>query len=482
MSELGNAETQKEHEERQFNDLSQSILQVPVATDGNMDGALGDPTLSSVIEIRQIAGLTAGTVLPLDKGSFHFRNSGAEVQFSLHIESRNRVMVVPGDGFLRINDEDVEGPTRLGSGIIDVGNARFIVRQRSAERRLAGDELLTESQPVITVPDLQESPAPASTGAKPQSVSRKRRTGVFGGLTSGRWADQSAAGQHSALPTTEQTSTTKTAKGMFGGLTTGRWAGANSASLDGDSWEFLEDIRDIRRDQADQHRALHPHPVETEYRLKCGGTGLWNRESHHSLFGRVAIAYADLAWSPLFDNPDAIPARLRPHIAAISTLPSVPVTANLPIGPLGIFGDRASALAVARQALLAIATTSKPTNFELGVFANDEFVDDWEWINQLPESFFAASGNSQPFVFADGIHGYRRAGELHPIAQREAGVVVVTETVDSLPADCGTVIQVDEYGYCRVTNHLGEMIDATPLGVTEQFAEETSKTILQVLS
>ncbi len=481
MSELGNAETQREHEEQQFNDLSDSFLNSPVAGD-NLDGPHGDQTLTSGIEIRQIAGLTAGTVLPLDRGSFHFRNGGSEIQFSLHIETRSRVMVVPGKGFLRINDEDLDGPTRLGNGILDVGNARFIVRQRSSERRLSGDELLTESQPIIAVPPLDGSliEPPAIQTPEPPAPDKKKG-GLFGAFSTGRWADGSDQ-DHPVIPNTPQASPTEAPRGVLGGFTSGRWAESSSASLDGASWEFMEEIRDVRREQADQYRAVHPHPEETMHRLKRGGTGLWNREPHHSLFGRVAIAYADLAWAPLFDNPDAIPVRLRPHIAGISTLPSVPVTANLPIGPLGIFGHRASALAVARQALLAIATTSRPESFEFGVFANDEFVEDWEWVNNLPENFFSSSRNSQAFVFADGEHGYRRAGELHPIAQREAGVVVVSETVDSLPADCGTVIQVDEYGYCRVTNHLGEMIDATPLGVTEEFAEQMSQTISTVLS
>ena len=460
MNDFTTSDTQRREEVQKFDDLTDSLLDDDTTVKSeSLEVIPRDPAPTGVLELRQIAGLTAGTSLPLDRGSFHFRNGGENVHFSLHVESQSRVMVVPGEGFIRINNEDLTGPTRLGTGVLDVGNARFVVRQRSTERRLPGDEILTDSHPIITVPGFSQK---FIAGTLAASHAQKRKRGIFGGLTSGRWADPGSA----ESPAKSRRSA----------------AGQPTFTLDGTSWEFMDDIRDVRNEQADRHRAVHPHPEETLHRLKSGGHGLWTREPHHALFGRVAIAYADLSWSPLFDDPDAIPDALRPHIASLSTLPSVPVTANLPIGPLGIFGHRPSALAVARQALLAIATTSMPNSFEFGVFADDSFVNDWEWVNNLPETFFSADQQSQSFIFADGELGYQRAAELHPIVQREAGVVTISDTLDGLPADCGTVVQVDENGYCRVTNHLGEMIDATPLGVTEEFADDMAQVISQTIA
>jgi hypothetical protein len=70
------------------------------------------------------------------------------------------------------------------------------------------------------------------------------------------------------------------------------------------------------------------------------------------------------------------------------------------------------------------------------------------------------------------------AGLDHEAVQNnEMGLIVLAESLDDLPEYCGTILQITPDGRCQVSNHLGEQIIGTPIGVTAGFAAATAAAI-----
>jgi hypothetical protein len=79
---------------------------------------------------------------------------------------------------------------------------------------------------------------------------------------------------------------------------------------------------------------------------------------------------------------------------------------------------------------------------------------------------------------ADGMAHFDGAGLDHDAVQRhELGLIVLAETLDELPEYCGTILQITPDGRCQVSNHLGEQVVGTPIGVTAGFAAATAAVI-----
>ena len=276
-------------------------------TDGDQPdpgaGPTSTPDRQTLLEMRQVAGLTAGSVMELHTGSFQFRESDKDVGFSLVVRGQDDVVVVPGTATTTVDEIVVDEPTPLGDGILNVGTACFTVRRPRPDPdgayRLAVLEEARRSPRAIEVPDLPLN--------EPGSQTRSTR---FGSLFS-------------------------------------RPADGDDAAFDESYWSFLEDIRDLRSKVAERHRHLHPDPEELRSRLQRLDPGLWDRTMDHSLFARFAVAYATIPWEPRFDAPERIPTPLHEPIREMSCLPWVPITANLLYGPLGIVGSRPAVLAAA---------------------------------------------------------------------------------------------------------------------------------------
>ena len=87
-----------------------------------------DEGKETILEMRQVAGLTAGSVMALHRGSFQFRESDKDVGFSLVVEDVDHVYVVAGSASATVDEIPVEEPTPLGSAVLNVGSACFTVR------------------------------------------------------------------------------------------------------------------------------------------------------------------------------------------------------------------------------------------------------------------------------------------------------------------------------------------------------------------
>ncbi len=114
----------------------------------------------SPLELRQISGLTAGAALPLPIGRTCIGTSTDDLGFELVLDTLGMVTLVPRERVVRLDGIVATAPTLVGSSVIDVGDARFLIARRRSETPRRRVTLRTEgtiSEPVIPVPD--RSPA-----------------------------------------------------------------------------------------------------------------------------------------------------------------------------------------------------------------------------------------------------------------------------------------------------------------------------------
>ena len=452
--------------------------------------------------MRQVAGLTAGSMMKLTVGrAFEFNESNEGGSFSLRVLENGEVIVHPGSAHAVLDEVDVDEPMLIGEALLNVSSACFSVRRprppASTESRMESIGAAFASISAISVPAL---------GAE-QPLAPDQLTGSRLGTIINR------------NPLT---------RGAIGRT----------------AWDFLQSIRQTRSVVAERHRLLHPDPEELKTRLSRLDPGLWERSREHPLFGRFGVGYANIPWEPRFDTPELIPEILHEPIVEMSLLPWVPVTANLLYGPLGIVGKRAARLAACRHAIISLAALSMPGEVQFAIRSGKNTATSWNWARALPA--IMSVDDDSPFVITviDGADGARvdeaarqaapeeaikqassttTAVEVDPDAPiaddpqptaevpvvqaggddagtidiREAagddqepdydraptsGYIVLADSVDELTQPCGTVLQIEPDGTGSVTNHLNETIQVTPIGVTEAFAHDMATRIADILT
>lgn len=381
------------------------------------------------LEMRQVAGLTAGSSMLLPPGKvFQFNETttsgpaaadgqGDSASFVLRVSDEGRVIVVPGSATAIVNETVVEEPTFVGNGILSVGSACFTVRPTRGE-------------------------ANAATLERTETALKAPRAIEVGDL-----------------------------------------------ETDGDIEALFGSIRDTRHAVAERHRLVHPDPEELKNRLARVDPGLWERGRDHRFFSRYSVGYAIIPWQPKFDSPERIPDHLHDAINRMSVLPWVPITTNLLQGPIAIHGGRASTLAICRHALLSLAALTAPGDIRFSVVTGRDQVDDWQWTKSLPELMSPtgsedANGdgpNHYQLSVVDGAHHLETAGLSIGNAGPKNGIIVLAPDRESIPDGCATYIAAEDGGTAVVTNHLGEEISATPIGVTEAFAHDMATRIADIL-
>ncbi len=394
-----------------------------------------------VLHMRQVAGLTAGSTMDLYTGSFEFSESGGGHGFTLTINDQNDVVLIPGTAPAHLDEVKVVQPTQVGNVVLNVETACFVLRPPrppvSTASRLRQVNATRRSPKVIAVPDFPSGEGTALAA-------------------DGSWLSSLLSQSGNGTP---------------------------SPRLDPASWEFLEEIRRARSAVAERQRNHHPDPEELQSRLRRLDPGLWERAVDHPLFARFAIAYASIPWEPRFDEPSKIPANLHDPISQLSCLPWVPVTANLLFGPLGVVGRRSAVLSCVRFALLSLASLSAPGDLEFSVTTGTGNADDWRWTAELPPSMFPTGSANYCVTIADGMENFEGAGfDEQAVQDNEIGLIVIGETIDDLPPYCGTVLTINDDGTCHVTNHLGQRIDGTPIGITDDYATLMAQRIADVLA
>lgn len=395
------------------------------------------------LELRQIAGLTSGTTMSLDVECYDFAQEDGVVGFQLEVDRNDRAVVIPHTAETRIDTVEVHEPTVIGLGVLDVGNARFLVRHRR-ERKRATDWLdlhdaADRPEPLIEVPE--------NLGRGLQAPTKPRRTKRLRGLRRNRGDDDTVA---------------------------------NRPNLDAVSWDFIERIRAIRIELTDRERYLHPDPAELADRAKQQAPILSIRPPGHPLFAKVAVIAADMPWRPKFDRIAAIPEGLGPYLKPLMSLPSRPIAADLMIGPLGIVGHPSATMACARHVITSLYGMST-SDLRLHIATVEERHDLWDWAYELAPPGPVDTEHTFPVVVVDGMGSFPTSGLTHADAiEHRAGAVVLADSVDDLPSYCGTVLQVDEVGSGLLTNHLGQIIAGTPIGVSLALAAQVADDLVAV--
>lgn len=418
------------------------------------------PTENLILEMRQVAGLTAGSMMKLSLGrAFEFNESNEGGSFSLRVLENGEVVVHPGSAKTVVDEVEVTEPTLIGNAILNVSSACFSVRRPRAsatnKTRMEAINATFAAAPVISVPVLGiEEPL------SPEQLAGSR----LGALLN-------------RSPLTRQ-------------------------SVGQGAWDFLQTIRETRSLVAERHRLMHPDPEELKTRLSRLDPGLWERGLDHALFGRFSVAYATIPWEPRFDNPELIPEVLHEPIVEMSLLPWVPVTANLFYGPLAIVGRRAARLAACRHAVLSLAALSVPGDVRFSIRADRTKADSWNWCRALPPIMATDSDSDFEVMVVDGVDSLENAVsdlaanasipdvfdedsdtmERSETRRNSSAMILLADSIEEIDHPCGTVLQIHPDGTASITNHLNETIQVTPIGATEAFAHDMATRVADILT
>ncbi|MGH3937221.1 MAG: FtsK/SpoIIIE domain-containing protein [Pseudonocardiaceae bacterium] len=256
-------------------------------------------------------------------------------------------------------------------------------------------------------------------------------------------------------------------------------------------YEFgLADLKQNVHDAniADRARSwqLCPDVPEVLRRAALPSVRLWERRRHHQDFLVLFAGVADITWRPPLEG---FSTKLPSEIASLPEsqyLSAAPATVDLSGGGVvGIVGDRAAALAVARSLVCQAAVHHGPADLTIAVFADAGRELEWEWSKWLPHTrttgaaagarWLAAGRDPSDALLRQLVSGAgtgtvllvldsdtltegkdspartllsenRNQRDSHsptPGVARVAGIVLA-DTVDRLPAVCNTVLELNQ--------------------------------------
>ncbi len=428
------------------------------------------------LEFRQIAGLMAGEVMDLTPGTYEFGSEETgTVGFSFNVSADGSIIVVPGSKGILLDTERIWDPTPLDGRTINAGSARFQVGRRRPEQR-DRREIISGVAPQIHEPivavrlpsDTQAATTTAPINRSQPAQPTQAEPTTFGGFL-GRNRRPPTPDIRKAPATSFPTLPAPTVPLALVPHMTVAEAGLAKDHL-------AERLLRARADLATQRRNQHPNPEDIARRARAGSALCWNRRSDHWHFGQVAIATADLAWQPRLDSPTDLSETERTLVHGLSTLPSVPVTADLRVGPLGIVGSRQATLACARHIMTSMATLSSSDYLTITVLADANRRGSWDWAHRLPHTG-GASESAMPLLIVDGIEQLNDNGFGMALTDPGGvGAVLLANDARSLPPTCSTVMILHETGTATILNHRdGTTVSgATPHGISTTLAMETA--------
>ncbi len=218
-----------------------------------------------------------------------------------------------------------------------------------------------------------------------------------------------------------------------------------------------------RDQERERRRELGPDPAEVLRRARLPSRRLWERRADDEDVLVVAVGTATTRWLPPLDRQD-VPAAAEALLVGPG-LVAAPVLVPLARSVLGIAGDRAAALAVARSVLCAAAVGAGPADLRVGAVVARGREPDWDWCRWLPH--LAAPGWADGLVGAEALVRSLTAGPARPVLMVDhpaalpapalsalrasgGGAVVLAATVDALPAACDRVLLVAADGRGRL--------------------------------
>lgn len=392
-------------------------------------------TPATALELRQVAGLSAGFTQILPPGEHHFGTDSGSVAgdertrpFTITIDD-DLTAWISTDAHVRLDGQFVKKPTAVGRAVIDAGSARFVVSPSLPPiRRRNGSgarfDVTTQQKPSterIRIADYQD--------AEPPPVAKKRRFGLR----------------------------------------------SSDTPVDLESEPLMKRIYEIRQKSVDYERSLFPDLGQLKQMATAGSDHIGHVEFGDEFFGRVPIAYGDLEWKPPVDRPDRIPRHLVAVVQRDSILPSVPLTADLSNGHLGIIGPRDACMAVVRQIAVTLRVLSPVNQISFTLLRSEGARPDWEWLDQLP----ADDGTGLPVMFFDGMRQVSHQGMRQSLVEEgTGGAIIIDDQVRDIPSICSNVLEIYPSGAAALMDfRLGATTTrvASPLGfdlaTTMEFAQ-----------
>ena len=460
---------------------------------------------NSGFEVAVVAGLDAGSAFALPVGRSVIGRGRTDVALSHATVSRQHCAIeVDADGVITVTDLGSQNATvvdgrllgheeRVKAGpesVIEVGAVALELRLIDSDDRPKGLDLLRHVGPGGTIP-FNRPPRPARPTSPPPLEIPKPPTesskipfsiaAVVGPLILAVVMVQAYGPNYALFALLSPVI-------AIGSWLESRHRNKRKGGKDRLSYEEqLEKLRRSAEEAAATERArlrqLCPDPAEALRRAALPSVRIWERRSFHDDFLQLSAGLAKLSWQPPVKDRHSDLAPEVKEVLESRTLEAAPVCVDLSAGGVvGIVGDRAASLALARNLVCQAATHHGPADLTIGVFVDPGRGPDWEWAKWLPHTRNASAGagarwlserreSSDPLlralaagagngtvlvvldsdVLTEGTNAPAR-NLLQPQRKRSTSYdrkepvpvagVVLAPTADRLPAACNTVIEL----------------------------------------
>ncbi|WP_411731516.1 FHA domain-containing protein, partial [Paeniglutamicibacter sp.] len=167
--------------------------------------------------------------------------------------------------------------------------------------------------------------------------------------------------------------------------------------------DFATEVADAAAAQATRRHSEIPDPATAMRIAAVPTTGLWQRRTGSAGFLALNAGIGDVPWQPKLDDRSApVPDRLVREALEASRIPAAPVLVDLTdAGVIGIVGDRAGALALARSLLTQAAVHAGPADLSIAVFCDRGRHEEWAWTSWLPHTRRLGTGTSERWLSDD---------------------------------------------------------------------------------
>lgn len=254
--------------------------------------------------------------------------------------------------------------------------------------------------------------------------------------------------------------------------------------------DFNIDIEEAANVERERLADIAPDPGICLIRSSLPSTRLWQRRFGSFDFLSLHVGIGAQPWKPPVETSAS--AKLEDELLDIVDdfiIPNCPIRIDLDnAGVVGIYGDRENAVGLARSLLAQAATHCGPADLSIGVFADADKSEHWEWTGWLAHTTIYSGDNQQQWlgftrrrsegllrslresidgqiassflllvdseVLLEGresvlreLLGHGRSepggGRANDAGKHVSGIVIA-ESEDQLPASCTTVIEARE--------------------------------------
>ncbi len=472
-----------------------------------------------IVSLDQVAGLSSGGSVELPAGRYRFGESEtisgalemgdvAVAAFELDVSSDGVVVVHPF-GNVRLNGRRLQTPAIVGERVISVGSAQFAVTAvaPSHRRTLPSRAFHRTPRRVSPAPDVV-----LVTPARPSAIMRRPRLS---------WVMMFAPVPIAAFMAYFYNPRFAIFALMGPIMVLGRWFDGKrqnridteryNAELIDVKFRFGEQLDSLIETEAEHDRTSNPSPAALLRRIRTLDSRLWERRPGHDDFANVAIGWADRPWEPTLGNGNQLDEVFFGVAKQRENVPSVPITADLIAGPLGIVGSRAASMAVVRAVVTSCVALSGPSDIPITLVTSPERAAEWDWMKWLPHlgrppriattthqletlveqqsvvhepSAFGKEPPPRPipvFIVDELSMLQAQASSLRRALAAGHGVsaVIIAEDPDQLPASCASILELGDDGTGTFTDIHSQRVvaDLTPVGASHAVAADIARSM-----